>query len=167
MGEESRSTLGKWLAGIAASIIAALVIWWLTHPDGPLNPDEPEVTAPRAPPITASGDLYDEQLTSVVIDAGQAQSLPVADLWSAPEGLTPDCARAYVAFTWIVRSPYPDGGDELAIQRLIPQGGGRTETIAEGSSGEASLGYCDELIMVNPSVETYQVEIRHASGLAG
>ncbi len=31
-------TVGKWLAGIAASIIAALIIWFLTHSGGPLNP---------------------------------------------------------------------------------------------------------------------------------
>ncbi len=31
------SSLGKWLAGIAASVIAALIIWYLTHPGGPLN----------------------------------------------------------------------------------------------------------------------------------
>jgi len=160
MNTESGSAAGKWVAGIAASIIAALVVWWLTSPGGPLNP---ELEAPHAPAITATGDLYDEQLTSAVIDAGQTQSLPIMDLWSAPEGLVPDCATASLAFTWIVRSPYPEGGDELLVQHLIPQGGGRTETIAEGSTGEATLGYCDEIILVNPDVEDYQVEIRHAS----
>lgn len=32
------SSAGKWLAGIAASIITALIIWFLTHSGGPLNP---------------------------------------------------------------------------------------------------------------------------------
>ena len=160
MSAQTGSAAGKWVAGIAASIIAALVVWWLTSPGGPLNP---RVEVPHAPPITAAGDLYDEQLTSTVVDAGQTKSLPVKDLWSAPEGLVPDCATAYLAFTWVVRSPYPDGGDELLIQHLIPQGGGRTETLAEGPTGEATLGYCDEIILVNPDVEDYQVEIRHAS----
>ena len=40
-----KSSVGKWLAGIAASIITTLVIWYLTHSGGPLNPspsdDEP------------------------------------------------------------------------------------------------------------------------------
>jgi hypothetical protein len=32
------SSLGKWLAGIAATIIGALVIWSFTHPGGYINP---------------------------------------------------------------------------------------------------------------------------------
>jgi hypothetical protein len=35
------SSIGKWLAGIAASIIAALIIWFLTHAGGPLNRGTP------------------------------------------------------------------------------------------------------------------------------
>lgn len=35
------SSLGKWLAGSAASVIAALVIWFLTRAGGPLNPGTP------------------------------------------------------------------------------------------------------------------------------
>ncbi len=35
------SSLGKWLAGIAASVLAALIIWFLTHAGGPLNPGSP------------------------------------------------------------------------------------------------------------------------------
>jgi hypothetical protein len=167
MSEKSGSAVGKWLAGIAASIIAALGMWWLTSPGGPLNPEDPEVEAPHAPAITAAGDLYDEQITSDVVAAGQTRSYPVAELWSAPEGLVPDCATASLAFTWIVRSPYPDGGDELQIQHLVPRGGGRTETIAEGSSGESTIGFCDELILFNPDVTDYQVEIRHASTIVG
>jgi len=41
------SSLGKWLAGIAATIIGAVVIWWLTHPGGLLNPVTP---TPRPQP---------------------------------------------------------------------------------------------------------------------
>jgi len=39
--------MAKWLAGIAASIVAALIIWFLTHEGGPLNPksDPVEETA--------------------------------------------------------------------------------------------------------------------------
>ena len=38
--------LAKWVGGILGSVIAALAIWWLTHPGGPLNPKKP----PRPPP---------------------------------------------------------------------------------------------------------------------
>ncbi len=34
-------SFGKWLGGIAATVIAAVVIWWLTHPGGLLNPTQP------------------------------------------------------------------------------------------------------------------------------
>jgi len=37
MASESLS-LGKWAAGIAATVIAALLIWWLTRPGGVLDP---------------------------------------------------------------------------------------------------------------------------------
>lgn len=37
----SGSSIGKWIAGITATIIGAVVIWWLTHPSGPLNPVPP------------------------------------------------------------------------------------------------------------------------------
>ena len=33
----------KWLAGIGATIVGGLVIWWLTHPNGPLHMKQPSV----------------------------------------------------------------------------------------------------------------------------
>jgi len=35
------SSLGKWLAGIAAAVIGAVVVWWLTHLGGLLSPVTP------------------------------------------------------------------------------------------------------------------------------
>lgn len=35
------SSVGKWLAGIVASVLAALIIWFLTRAGGPLNPGSP------------------------------------------------------------------------------------------------------------------------------
>lgn len=40
----------KWLAGILASIVAAVAVWWLTHPGGPLNPVTP--TPPPEPRLS-------------------------------------------------------------------------------------------------------------------
>jgi len=41
------SLLGKWLAGILATVLSAAMVWWLTHPGGPLNPAVPP-TSPAA-----------------------------------------------------------------------------------------------------------------------
>src|SRR5580765_3753 len=35
--------MGKWLAGILAALVTGLIMWWLTHEGGPLNPKRPEV----------------------------------------------------------------------------------------------------------------------------
>jgi hypothetical protein len=33
--------MGKWLAGILATICGGVILWWLTHEGGPLNPQKP------------------------------------------------------------------------------------------------------------------------------
>ena len=48
----SSSSFGKWLAGIAASVTGALIIWWLTHPGGPFNPIPPTATLAPEPEWT-------------------------------------------------------------------------------------------------------------------
>lgn len=34
--------MGKWLAGILATICGGVILWWLTHEGGPLNPPRPQ-----------------------------------------------------------------------------------------------------------------------------
>jgi hypothetical protein len=43
------SAMFKWLAGIASSVAAALLIWWLTSPGGLLNSEAPEQNEPSLP----------------------------------------------------------------------------------------------------------------------
>jgi hypothetical protein len=50
---------------------------------------------------------------------------------------------------------------------LIPQGGERTEVLAQGSTGSSSIGYCSEMTVFNTSLVDYRVEIRYASGTYG
>jgi hypothetical protein len=78
---------------------------------------------------------------------------------------SPSCASGFMVLTWMVREPYPTGGEDLQLQRLIPIGGGRTETFASGSSGSVELAYCEEIYLFNNSLQDYRVEIRHASGI--
>ena len=39
--------MGKWLGGLLATIVAGVVLWWLTHEGGPLNPRNPPAPAPH------------------------------------------------------------------------------------------------------------------------
>jgi hypothetical protein len=110
--------------------------------------------------------LYDEQLLEVTVEPGAKVTLEMMKLWSAPEGIPVDCATGFVAFTWIVRSPYPEGGEDLELRQLIPMGNGRTEVVGRGSTGSATIGYCNELILFNTALEEYQIEIRYASGVS-
>lgn len=45
------SSLGKWLAGIAGTVITAVLIWWLTNPGGLLSSAQTASTAPAQAPL--------------------------------------------------------------------------------------------------------------------
>jgi eukaryotic-like serine/threonine-protein kinase len=132
-----------------------------------LTPTPVPPTPPHAPPIdnTFGVPLYDEKQLVLTVEAGEQATLRVMELWSAPLGASPSCASGFLAFTWIVRVPYPDGGEDLEFHGIIPRGGGRTEVLARGSTGSATIGYCNELTLFNLSLVDYRVEIRYASGL--
>jgi hypothetical protein len=181
-------TLGKWIAGVAATIVGAVLVWVLTHPGGLLNPKEPVQTAPtptastsptpvggstlsptppHAPPIENifGVPLFEEQQQLITIHAGQKVTLRGEELWSAPALTEVGCANGIIAYTWIVRDPYPKGGEDLQLLSIVPQGGGVTEKFAGGASGSRSMMYCSEIILFNTSLTTYRVEIRYASGV--
>ncbi len=124
-------------------------------------------TPPHAPTfVNTSGEpLYDEQQQLITIAPGEQYQLAVMDLWSAPLGAQPSCVDAFLLLTWIVRDPYPTGGEDLQLLHPIPMGGGRTEVVATGAQGEQLFGYCDEIYLFNTSLEAYRVEVRYASGL--
>ncbi|MBN2394157.1 MAG: protein kinase [Anaerolineae bacterium] len=120
---------------------------------------------PHAPPIERDSSLqyFDEKLDVLKIPAGEKETLKGMDLWSAPEGTIAGCASGSIAFTWIVRDPYPTGGEDIEFHRLIPMGGGRTEIFAYGSTGSSAIGYCGEMTIFNISLVDYVVEIRYVS----
>ncbi len=163
------STIGKWVAGILAAIISAVVVGQVTQPGGLLNPTPVVPQAPHAPPInnTTGQPVYDEKVLVLDLKPGKRQPLKVMELWSAPVGMEPSCASGFFLLTWQVREPYPTGGDDLLIEKLMPRSDGRTEPVGHGSVGSNTLGYCDEASVVNNSLTPYLVELRYASGAYG
>ncbi len=127
---------------------------------------EPTPEPPHAPPIenTYGVQLFDEHQQLITIASGEQHKLAIMELWSGPVGSEPSCADGFMALTWTVRSPYPAGGQDLQLLRLIPMGEGRTEVFASGSQGSTTVGYCEEIFLFNASLQEYKVEIRYASG---
>jgi hypothetical protein len=121
---------------------------------------------PHAPMIenTFGVQLYDEHQQLISVQPSEHYTLKVMETWSAPEGSAPSCVSGFMALTWAVRDPYP-GGEDLQLLRLIPMGDGRTEVFASGTQGSTTVGYCDEIYLLNNSLQEYRIEIRYASGL--
>jgi hypothetical protein len=67
-------------------------------------------------------------------------------------------------FTWAIRQPNPATGEGLEFHQLVPMGGGRTEVIANGATGQGNIGYCNELTIKNNGLVDLRIELRHASG---
>jgi len=138
-----------------------------TTPPPLIITDTPTPAPPHAPEIenTFGVQLYDEHQQLITIQPGEQYVLKIMEMWSAPEGAAPSCASGFMALTWIVRDPYPNGGEDLQLLHLIPMGDGRTEAIASDAQGSISVGYCEEIYLFNNSLQEYRVEIRYASGL--
>lgn len=127
----------------------------------------PTLVPPHAPEIdnTFGVQLYEERQQLIMLQPGEQHTLHIMEIWKAPEGAEPNCASGFMALTWMVREPYPNGGEDLQLRRPVRQGGGTSEIIAEGSQGAIAVGYCDEIQLFNNSLVGYRVEIRYASGL--
>ncbi len=108
--------------------------------------------------------LYDEQIRVLILKPGEKIILTGKELWSAPAGTPVNCEKSFITFTWIVRDPYPVGGEDLELRHLIQNGKGRTEVLARGAKGANAIGWCDELTLFNISLVNYHIEMRHASG---
>jgi len=138
-----------------------------TTPPPLLITDTPTPAPSHAPEIenTFGVPLYDERQELIILQPGEQHALYIMEIWRAPEGAEPSCVSGFMALTWIVRDPYPYGGEDLQLRRLVHQGGGTTEVFAEGTQGSTSVGYCEEIYLLNNSLLEYRVEIRYASGL--
>ena len=123
---------------------------------------------PHAPLLEnpSGGQLYEEHQQLIVLAAGEQHPWIVRDIWRGTTDVFPTCATGFMSLTWIVRDPYPTGGEDLQVLGAIPRGGeGRTELLASGSQGSLSLEWCAEIYFYNNSLQEYWVEIRYAGGI--
>jgi hypothetical protein len=168
MSQRSDFSFGKWILGILATVLGAILIYVLLDKDiGLLRPAPTEVPPiPHAPPLQISipWTAYDELTMTLVLQAGEQKLQRMRDLWNAPAGSEPGCAGAIIFLSWIVRDPYPGGDDFQVLENVhVPQTENYRKVLASGSQGNLSLGYCYALTFVNNSTTTYKVEIRYAS----
>lgn len=170
---DKSSDFWKWFAGIAGSVIGAVLIWVLTRPGGVLNPPtpmpqptNPPATAPPAPTLDPSlfpSGIIEEKRKLITIEPGQAYTIQIWDIYLVPFGEAKGCADGELIMSWIIQFPYPNSGNNLEIRRPVKQGEGRTELIGSGSEGTLSLSICDEITFTNFSpTDTYKIQIRYA-----
>lgn len=142
------------------------------RPTNTPRPPEPTATPPHAPSIDSliEGNKYTEDTILITVQPGEEVTVYGGDMYAVVEILASppvSCINeTAMAFSWQVRDPYP-GGDELEI--VYPYRGTRLE-VGAGESGTAYAGPCTELVFINHSLETYQIEIRYAvnpGGLGG
>jgi hypothetical protein len=158
----ARNLVSLLLSAVMVLAVLVAVYFLVLSPSG-----EPEEEAPHAPAIPAgfAPHIFDEKRDLLQIGPGERALLDGRELWSSRPGGEASCATGVIALNWQVRQPYPEGGDELELERAIPFGGGSTEVFARGARGTETIGYCDEITLFNASLVDYTVEIRYASGL--
>jgi hypothetical protein len=172
---------------IAALVVFAVLgffVWRFVSPPAPIDPvpidptlpagvlpteaptDDSRPQPPRAPNLNvdAGYNSFNEESRILTVESGGSLDLDMRELWSAPEGTPVSCANGVIVASWQVRQPYP-GGDDLEIRRVIPQGGGATESATTGARGRITASYCGELILRNLDVVDYRIEWRYVSAI--
>ena len=124
------------------------------------------ITPPHAPEIqlNPSTQVWGEDTLILEIPAGEARSVDGRNLFASvmtfPQG---DCrGPEYIAFTWQVRHPYPEGGD-LEVRQLFQ--GGSTLRVAMGAMGSGQMDPCEVRIFKNNGLVPTLVELRYASAI--
>lgn len=172
MSDSSNSTtiaITVAVIGLIGTLGAALIGNWGGEDSGEgAGPPPPPVTVPHAPAIEVNSatEMWGEDTKLIDLAPGARLSLDARNLYSASTTFPPGSCLGpeYVAYTWQVRDPYPQGGD-LEILRAIPRAGGRTEQIAMGAKGRGTMLPCDEHIFKNNGLQSMRVEVRYASAI--
>ncbi len=172
---------------VAALVVLAVLgffVWRFVSPPAPIDPlpidptlpaevlpteaptDTPQPQPPRAPTLNVDPGYtsFNEESRIFTVESGGSLDLDMRDLWSAPQGTPVSCANGVIVASWQVRQPYP-GGDDLEIRRVIPQGGGQSESAATGARGRISASVCGALVLRNLDVVDYRIEWRYVSAI--
>jgi hypothetical protein len=126
------------------------------------------IVAPHAPPIELGQltETWRESTKLIHLEAGEEKTIDARDLYVLPypgsESISGCVGPAYVAYTWQVRSPWPQGGD-LEIRQAL-QGGG-SDQVGLGSMGRGTMSPCGQHVFKNNGLGPIQVEIRYVSAL--
>ncbi len=88
----------------------------------------------------------------IQIEPGQAQVIEPADL-AAPTGTVPPCPSFVFLFSWQV--------DSVGGIRIIGTQDGASFEVVSGASGEASIGGCVSLELLNETDEIVVGELRY------
>jgi len=130
----------------------------------PTHPPEPTPEPPHAPSLedVVEGPIAFDRTRLLTIEPGQELPLDARDLYpevEVPASPVVSCVdEGVLAYSWQVRSPYPNSGELLILTELR----GARLTVGEGESGSGLAGPCTAFVFVNQSLDTYQVELRYA-----
>jgi hypothetical protein len=147
--------------GLVGTLGAALIANWDSIFG---NADGGVTEGPHAPAIELNQiyTIWGEGTTEFSLQPGETETLRGLDLYADQAGFPlPSCAGpGFVAYTWQIRDPYPEGG-ELEIRSVLM--GGATERVALGAVGAVTMGACEEHTFANNGTVPLLVEVRYAT----
>ena len=121
---------GKWLAGILATVLSAVLIWSLTHPGGLLNPEEP--TPPQVPVL---------RIVDVQVSPASVGGVAVATVYNEGQVTGEACHLWWYSGDTVARQleegMEPSEASQSADFGLTP---GQTRTVGVTSRPYSSVG---------------------------
>lgn len=132
----------------------------------PAGGSAPGIVAPHAPPIELSQQttVWGENTKLIALQPGESTTVKAQDLYAviATYPVSGCAGPAFVAYTWQVRDPYPEGGD-LEIRSMNQ--GGSTDQVGLGAMGREQMGPCSEHIFKNNGLQPMRIELRYATAI--
>ena len=131
----------KWLSGIAATILGGVILWWLTHQGGPLNP----TPRPSEPALNVKLTAFDPGSPFVgegstghftIYNEGDITGQDCKVYWYSGTEVAEELASGKLPQKASVSDPFglkPKESRELTMQSLVYTGPGQFETEADVS----------------------------------
>ncbi len=127
---------------------------------------EPTPEAPHAAPIVVGeGEaVRGEGELGLTLGPGESRAFDARDLGNAIGVAVGPCTEFIFYLSWQVRDPFPPDGVDFEVYESLR---GARPLVAEGTSGQASLGGCAAFEVVNNSAVEITVELRYLFGSFG